>query len=79
MSITIKVQTLSGISRYIKVEQTDTIEKIKSQLYSMDGIAPDQQRILYKGLALPDTATIESSGIKNDETVHMVISLKGGM
>lgn len=74
----IVIQTISGINRSIEVEQTSTIRSVKDQLFSIEGIAPDQQRILYKGSILQDTATIESSHIEEGNVLHMVLMLRGG-
>ena len=74
----VTIQTISGTSRTIEVETTSTIKSIKDQLFALEGITADQQRILFHGQILQDSATIESSGIEEGSVLHMVLQLRGG-
>lgn len=38
----------------------------------------DQQRLIYAGNQLSDECTIASYGINNEETLHLVLRLRGG-
>lgn len=52
--MTIKVKTLTGREIEVDIEPTDTVERIKERLEEKEGIAPDQQRLIYSGaLRLP--------------------------
>lgn len=47
--MTIKVRTLTGREIEIDIEPTDTVERIKERLEEKEGIAPDQQRLIFSG------------------------------
>lgn len=49
--MTIKVKTLTGREIEVDIEPTDTVERIKERLEEKEGIAPDQQRLIYSGAA----------------------------
>jgi hypothetical protein len=74
----ITIQTISGINRVINVEPTTAIRQIKEQLYAIEGIQADQQRLLHHGAIINDTQTIESSNIADGEVLHMVLNIHGG-
>ena len=74
----ITIQTISGTNRTIEVEPTSTIRSIKEQLFALEGITADQQRILFHGQILQDVATIESSQVEEGAVLHMVLQLRGG-
>ena len=54
------------------------ITSIKEALYSREGISVAQIRLIFGGKQLNDTDTIGGSKIKAGETIHMVLSLRGG-
>lgn len=74
----INICTLSGSTKPLDVEPNMEIKEIKEKLFQIEGIPPDQQRILYRGAILPDTATVESSRINEGDSLHMVLQLRGG-
>ena len=78
LNMKIKIQTISGIERVMEVEPTTTIREVKEQLYAMEGIQPEQQRLLSHGAVLRDESTIESSNIKDGDPIHMVLNIRGG-
>ena len=74
----IVIQTISGTKRTIDVEKSTTILSIKQQLYALEGLQAEQQRILYQGQVIPDTQTIESIGLEEGSVIHMVSALRAG-
>ena len=76
MKITIK--TISGQTRTLEVEKSTTIASIKAQLDALEGIKPEQQRILSQGQILKETDTMESLGAEEGSVFHMVLHLVGG-
>ena len=51
--MTIKVKTLTGREFEIDIEPSDTVQRIKERLEEKEGIAPDQQRLIFSGTHAP--------------------------
>jgi hypothetical protein len=75
----IKVVTVAGKNTEISVDGNMTIWDLKQEFYRQEGVHMTHQRLLYHGQGLADNATIESLGIQEGETIHMVTSLRAGL
>jgi ubiquitin C len=73
------VRTLTGKTATIEVEGTETIADLKEKLREREGIPADQQRLVFAGKLLQDERTINDYNISKENTIHLLLRLKGGM
>jgi len=72
------VKTLTGKTITVDCEPDESVESLKAKIQEKEGVAPDQQRIIFGGKQLDSLKSLSDYDIDDDSTLHLVLRLRGG-
>ena len=75
---TVNVKTLTGKEISIAVSPLDSLERVKCKIQDLEGIPPDQQRLLFNGSQLEDEELVYECDIVQGSLLHLILRLRGG-
>ena len=75
--IIVNVKNLEETIATIYCEQDCKIRALKEQVHAQEGIAPDQQNLIFAGKHLDDEQSLKYYDVKNKASVYLVVRLPG--
>jgi ubiquitin len=70
------IKTLTGRTTPLVVEASDTIKTVKDKFQILEGIPPDQQRLIFGGKQLEEGRTVSDCGLHNGSNVMLLFRLR---
>jgi hypothetical protein len=71
------VKSLSGVTFSLEVTADMTVLQFKEAVTKLNGVVPDDQRLVFAGKQLEDIRTLTSYNVEKDSTIHLISALRG--
>jgi len=72
------IKALNGKTTIIRVPYGSKVKHIKEEIKQKEGIAVEEQRLIYGAVQLDDDERLHDKNVQNNSTIHLVVRLKGG-
>ncbi len=72
------VKTQTGKELRVSITDIILVDDLKARIQDIDGIPPDQQRLIFSGRQLEGAKTLSDYGIQHESTIFVVLRLRGG-
>ncbi|KAM3031812.1 hypothetical protein ACUV84_025836 [Puccinellia chinampoensis] len=70
------VRGLTGKTRTLCVEDTDTVESVKARIEDVEDAPASEQMLIFGGKLLQDGRTLKDYGIMAEATIHLMLRLR---
>ena len=70
------IKTLTGKTYQLTVEPDDTILSVKEQIYDLQSIPVEEQRLVFAGKELQNDRVLSDYNITNRSTIHLLGKFK---
>lgn len=79
-SIMIYIKTLNGKQTMININPNlIKVFELKLKIQDVEGIPPNQQRLVLNGRQLEDMNLLSDYGVEDKASIHLILRLRGGM
>ena len=76
-SMQIFLKALSGRTITLEMGAADLVSTLKQRIQDKEGIAPDQQRIIFAGEQLEDDCCLAEYCVGPESTLHLMLRMRG--
>jgi hypothetical protein len=71
------IKSFTGQTITIECQSSNNVYDIKQKICEMEGIPPDQQRLIWGGTQLRDEYTLDHYKVPKETTFHLLLRMRG--